>query len=183
MQGSQASQSRSKNIYLKKKNTFLPPSKSLLRVQIKRLHAQSSLKESSEPKFCKKRSWHKLKQHFFCPLTGLLSRYLQRSLCRMQGVSNSVTQCDQVSGASSSLAFFETSTKFPIPCNTAMDLSASGNNRGHYDQKQKLDHNLYYYLNHQVQFGCCHIQHHAQTIHPTEIFILMNLLQMSCVIT
>ena len=30
---------------------------------------------------------------------------------------------------------------------------------------------------------CCYIQHHSQTIHPTENFISMNLLQMSCVIT
>ena len=43
--------------------------------------------------------------------------------------------------------------------------------------------NLYYYLNWYVYFGCCYIQHHAQTIHPTENFISMNLLQMSCVIT
>ena len=34
-----------------------------------------------------------------------------------------------------------------------------------------------------MYFGCCHIQHHIQTIHSTEIFISMNLLQMSCVIT
>ena len=43
--------------------------------------------------------------------------------------------------------------------------------------------NLYYYLNEQLYFGCCYIQHHAQTIHPTENIISMNLLQMSYVIT
>jgi hypothetical protein len=32
-------------------------------------------------------------------------------------------------------------------------------------------------------FGSCYIQHHAQTIHPTEKIISMNLLQMSSVIT
>jgi hypothetical protein len=42
---------------------------------------------------------------------------------------------------------------------------------------------LYYDLNRWVYFGCCHIQHHAQTIHPTEIFIYMSMLQRSCVIT
>ena len=42
---------------------------------------------------------------------------------------------------------------------------------------------LYYYLNWYVYFGCCYIQHHVQTICPTENFISMNLLQMSCVIT
>ena len=42
---------------------------------------------------------------------------------------------------------------------------------------------LYYYLNCQVYFGYCHIQHHTQTIHPIENFISMNLLQMSWVIT
>ena len=42
---------------------------------------------------------------------------------------------------------------------------------------------LYYYLNRYMYFGCCYIQHHAQTIHPTDFFISMNLLQMSCVIT
>ena len=41
---------------------------------------------------------------------------------------------------------------------------------------------IYYYLNRYMYFGCCYIQHHAQTIHPTENFISMNLLQMSCVI-
>ena len=43
--------------------------------------------------------------------------------------------------------------------------------------------NLYYYLNRQVQFGCCHSQHHAQPTHPTENFNSMSLLQMFCVIT
>jgi hypothetical protein len=42
---------------------------------------------------------------------------------------------------------------------------------------------LYYYLNRYMYFECCYIQHHTQTIHPTEKFISMNLLQMSCVIT
>ena len=35
----------------------------------------------------------------------------------------------------------------------------------------------------QLNFGSCYTQHHAQTLHPTEKFISMNLLQMSCVIT
>ena len=30
---------------------------------------------------------------------------------------------------------------------------------------------------------CCYSQHHGQTIHPTENFEPMNLLEMSCVIT
>ena len=42
---------------------------------------------------------------------------------------------------------------------------------------------LYYYLNRYLYFGCSYIQHHSQTIHPTENFISVNLLQMSCVIT
>ena len=46
-----------------------------------------------------------------------------------------------------------------------------------------VDFNLYYYLNRLVYFGSCYIQHHAQTIRPTEKYISMNLLQMSCVIT
>ena len=43
--------------------------------------------------------------------------------------------------------------------------------------------NQFYYLNRWVQFGCWNSQHHAQTIHSTEKFISINLLQMFCVIT
>ena len=39
------------------------------------------------------------------------------------------------------------------------------------------------YLNRWVYFGCWNSQHHIQTIHPTENFISINLLQLFCVIT
>jgi hypothetical protein len=43
--------------------------------------------------------------------------------------------------------------------------------------------NLYYYLNCYVYFGWWNRRFGCETIHPTENFISMNLLQMSCVIT
>ena len=50
------------------------------------------------------------------------------------------------------------------------------------DFKLKVGCTINYYLNRWMQFGCWNSQHHAQTLHPTENFILMNFLQMPCVI-
>ena len=48
---------------------------------------------------------------------------------------------------------------------------------------RKILVNLYYYRNRQVYFGSCYRRFGCETIHPTQKFTSMNLLQMSCVIT
>ena len=44
---------------------------------------------------------------------------------------------------------------------------------------------LFLHISHQylTNVQCCNRRNHGQTIHPTDIFISMNLLQMPCVIT
>ena len=66
-------------------------------------------------------------------------------------------------------------------CQNLDNVSETPTVQNSYKNRKKV--NLYYYLKRQVYFGSCNKHNHSQTMHPTENFISINFLQMSCMIT